>query len=66
MKKSVFDCLLELPLSDDQRQTLKGNIREVSFVRGESVFSQGDDVKNLYALVSGLIKLVYYTPMARN
>lgn len=62
MQKSVFDRLQDLQLTDCQRKTLAADMREQRLAKGEVVFSQGDETHYLYALVSGLVKLVYYTP----
>ncbi len=61
MKKIVFNIFQSLGLTADQKKKLTEQMRELNFAKGEMVFSQGEAVKNVYILHSGLIKLSYFT-----
>lgn len=61
MKKIPLPHFSELPLSEEQRSRLPGQIKPMNFAKGESVFSQGEVCRRLYYLRSGMVKLSYTT-----
>ena len=61
MEKKRVDIIKELGLTADQLKKLNDRMRERTFAKGETIFLQGETVKELYILRRGLIKLVYFT-----
>ena len=61
MEKKRVDIIKALGLTADQSKKLNAVMRERTFAKGETVFSQGETVKNLYILLKGLIKFIYFT-----
>lgn len=61
MHKSVFESILKLPLSESDSELIQSNLRSYRLDKGEKIFSQGEQVPNIYALDHGLVKLCYIT-----
>jgi CRP/FNR family transcriptional regulator len=63
------EVLETLPLvqhvSDEQRETVLAAGHERSLARGEVLFHEGDPADAMYAVISGQIKLVRYSPRGR-
>jgi CRP/FNR family transcriptional regulator len=63
------DLLAELPLlsqlTDDQRSAVIAAGHEKSLERGEILFHEGEPSEALFAVVSGQLKLVRYSPRGR-
>jgi CRP/FNR family transcriptional regulator len=64
-----YEVLAELPLlsqlTDDQRKAVLTAGHEKSLERGEVLFHEGDPSEALFAVVSGQLKLVRYSPRGR-
>ncbi len=63
------ETLAELPLlqhlNDDQRVRVINAGHERSLARGEILFHEGEPADNMYAVISGRLKLVRYSPKGR-
>jgi CRP/FNR family transcriptional regulator len=65
----LHETLAELPLlrqlSDDERSRVIDAGHERSLTRGEILFHEGEPADNMYAVISGQLKLVRYSPKGR-
>jgi len=63
------ETLAELPLlqhlSDDQRARVIDAGHERTLTRGEILFHEGEPADNMFAVISGRLKLVRYSPKGR-
>jgi len=66
---SIIETLAELPLlqhlNDDERARVIDAGYERSLERGEILFHEGAPADNMYAVISGQLKLVRYSPKGR-
>jgi CRP/FNR family transcriptional regulator len=69
MPENHREVLAELPLlsqlTEEQRATVIGSGHEKTLERGEILFHEGEPTEALYAVISGQLKLVRYSPKGR-
>jgi CRP/FNR family transcriptional regulator len=65
MNASLSDLPLLSQLTDDERTSVIGAGHEKDLDRGEILFHEGEATEALFAMISGQIKLVRYSPKGR-